>query len=147
MTPVFDPGKTHRVIIDQTQKTWFVQQGHVYDVHGNVLGKANDLKAFSPKWYFFCHFDCSNTYTRREHLEKHIFEDHRDLCIQQVPRPEGLTEGYFQPTDKAVQRAAQELADQIHADERPFVASDVSMQVPRKIGRPSKADKALNARV
>jgi hypothetical protein len=139
-----DLSKTHRVIVDQTQKTWYVQNGYVYDVHGNTLGKVNDLKAFSPKWYFFCPYDCGNTYTKREHLEKHVFEDHRDLCIQRVPKPEGLTEGYFQPTEKAIREAAVEMSLAVHADEAPFLPKDVA--ITSKMVRKSKADKVLEAK-
>jgi hypothetical protein len=141
-----DLDKTHRVIVDQTQKTWYVQNGYVYDVHGSVLGRVNDLKAFSPKWYFFCDYDCGNTYTKREQLEKHIFEDHRDLCIQRVPKPEGLIEGYFQPSEKAIQDAAKEMADAVVVEEAPFVPREtaITRSMVRR-GRPpkSKADRVL----
>jgi hypothetical protein len=141
-----DFNKPHRVIIDQTQKTWYVQNGYVYDVHGNVLGKAEDLKAFAPRWYYVCNANCDllYTFTKREDLEKHIFEKHRDMCIQMIPKPEGLTEGYFQPTEKAIEKAAKELAAQVVVEDKPFVASDATMEVPhKKLGRPSKADRKL----
>ena len=125
---MYDLMKPHKRLVGLGKPPLIVQSGKVYHLNsGECLGAVS---AFAEHILaggkgFLC-ITCGGTFPKRESLEKHMYEQHRDLLMSNVaknaPKSESDEGGTWVPSEDMLKTEAKRMTDeQVKAQPAPKV--------------------------